>query len=163
MTTQLTRVNYTVEYNCTAAGLIALDAAQQLITAMLSGPDDSVTVRTLAHSGLTIPANIQPGNTWQQIIEWGAANSTTTSHGTFTFNYTALGLEAITVPLGSFDAMRINVEIQLEIGDTARMTGTYANSMWLVKDIGMIKSDGASHIPGVQFTDRLELESFDSP
>ena len=34
---------------------------------------------------------------------------------------------------------------------------------WMAEDIGLAKSVGSSQIPGVEFTDSLELLSFDSP
>lgn len=74
-----------------------------------------------------------------------------------------MGLEVVTVPVGTFDAMRIDVMIQVEVDTPARMTWTYSNSIWLVPEIGLVKSEGSNDLRGVEFTDTMELKSFDMP
>jgi hypothetical protein len=74
-----------------------------------------------------------------------------------------MGLEVVTVPFGSFDAMRLDVVIELEFGGLKGMSGTYTNSIWLVKDVGIVQSQGSSQIPGIEFSDSLQLVAFDEP
>jgi hypothetical protein len=74
-----------------------------------------------------------------------------------------MDLEVVSVPAGNYDAMRIDMTIDVDINAPGKVTYTYTNSIWLVRDIGLVKSEGSSDQRGFEFTDVLELESFDSP
>lgn len=165
ITTQLTKVNYTQEFTCTEAGLINLNPATGELTSMLSGPSGTVLVNRLYNSGITIPKDLdsQVGQLWQQVFRWEANSSDATNTGEFTYYFTAMGLEVVQVPLGTFDAMRIDANIEVEIGTFQKMSGTYKVSIWLVKNIGLVKSEGSMKMSGVDFNDSMELTSYDSP
>ena len=161
--TQLTDVSYTQEFSCTGAGLVNMEPNQSDIAAMFSGPSGGVTVHRISNSGVTLPADIQAGDSWQQVFEWSATAGGISSQGTFTYSFTAAGVEGVTVPAGTFDALRIDAVIQMEIGGTPKLSGTYLTTVWMAEDIGLVKNVGSSQIPGVEFTDSLDLVSFDSP
>jgi len=59
--------------------------------------------------------------------------------------------------------LRLDIEIEVETGGNRGMAGTYINTQRLGPNIGIVKSEGVSHIRGVEFTDSIELVSFDSP
>lgn len=158
--TKLKDISYTQEFTCTEAGLINLEPAQGDFAALFSGPNGMIAVKREHNSGLTIPRDIVPESTWQQLLGWRINNPAST--GSYTYYYTAMGLEVVTVPAGTFDAMRIDVTINAQVDTPGRMTWTYSNSIWLARDIGLVKSDGSSNLRGVEFTDTLELESYDS-
>ena len=161
--TTLPNVTYQVEFACSEAGLIDMDPLKGDLTALFSGQSGSVNVTTTGISGLTFPRDIQPGDTWQHAVDWNATYTGGSVSGQFIYQYTARGLEVVTVPWGTFDAMHVDVEIQMEAGFPQTLSGTYDNSIWLVKDVGIVKSEGTSHIPGVEFTDSMELVDFTSP
>jgi len=161
--TQLTKVLYTQEFLCTDAGLVNMEPNQSDIAAMFSGPSGPVTVHRISNSGVTLPPEIQAGDSWQQVFEWDAVGTRASGHGTFTHDFTAVGIEAVNVPAGTFDALRIDAVIQREIGSTPSFSGTYTTTVWMAEDVGLVKSVGSSQIPGVEFTDSLELTSFNSP
>jgi hypothetical protein len=165
ITTQLPDVTYTQEFTCTAAGLINLNPSSGDLTAMFSGPSGNVAVNRIFNSGITIPADLDSviGDSWQQVFGWEAVSPEATNKGEFTYYFTAMGPEVVTVPLGTFDAMRIDARIEMEIGTYQKMYGTYTTSFWLVKDIGLVKSEGSLDMRGVEFTDTMELVSYDSP
>jgi hypothetical protein len=73
-----------------------------------------------------------------------------------------MGPEFVTVPFGTFDAMRIDASIDVEIG-YQKSNSTYTVSFWLVQDIGIVKMEGSMDMRGVEFTDTIELTSYDSP
>ena len=161
--TQLTTINYTQEFSCRAVGLVNMEPNQSDIAAMFHGPAGSVTVQRVSNSGVTLPADIQAGDSWEQVFAWDATGPDASGSGTFTYAFTAAGIETISVPGGTFDALRIDAVIQMEIGATPKIAGTYTTTVWLAEDVGLVKSEGSSQIPGVKFTDRLELVSFDVP
>jgi hypothetical protein len=161
--TSLPDVTYSVEFACAEAGLIDMDPLKGSFTALLSGPSGPVNVTTTGISGLTFPRDIQPGDTWQHVVDWEATYTGGSSQGQFIYQYLARRLEVVTVPWGTFDAMHLDIQIEIGAGFGGAFSGTYEENLWLVKDIGIIKSEGASHIPGVEFTDNFELTTFSSP
>jgi hypothetical protein len=56
---KLAGVSYSVDYSCTAAGLIALDPIQQYLGALLASPNTPVKVNLTSNSGISLPAKIQ--------------------------------------------------------------------------------------------------------
>jgi hypothetical protein len=161
--TSLPDVSYSVEFACAEAGLIDMDPLKGNFTALFSGPSGAVNGTTTGISGLTFPRDIQPGDTWQHVVDWEATYTGGASQGQFIYQYLARGLEVVTVPWGTFDAMHLDVQIEIDAGAFQSLSGTYEENLWLVKDIGIVKSEGTSHIPGVEFSDTLELTDFSSP
>ena len=163
ITTELKDVTYAEEWTCTEAALIDLEPGQQTLAAAFSGPSGAVAVTREFNSGITLPRHIDPAMSWQQVFGWRAIGADVSSNGSFTYQFTAMGPEVVAVPFGSFDAMRINVEVELEMGGPSGLKDTYSQSMWFVQDVGLVKVEGVSHIKGVEFTDSMELVSYDSP
>jgi hypothetical protein len=154
-------VTLRIEYACTDDGLIMLDPLQQFVGATAGGPDGSATLTTLAHSGLTMPAELNAASSWQQYVQWEARGSDDVLHGEYTWDFVAWGLEVTTVPFGTFDAMRVDTEIHgtLEGEDY----GTCRTTTWYAKDVGMIKEDFSCDLLGSTIDNAKELESYDSP
>lgn len=160
MQTNQSDVTYTVVYSCSPAGLTAADPVQQYAGVILSSPNTPVNVKLNSNSGITLPAKINPGDTWQQTAEWDASSKDINLNGTFVFNYTAVRYETITVPYGTFNALRVDGTIRIEVTGLKILAGTYTTTTWMVTDIGVVKSEGTSHVPGVDFTDSMELTKF---
>jgi hypothetical protein len=163
ITTTLTKVTYATEFTCTEAGLINLLPAGGWLSAIFSGPNGTVELTPTMNSGITLPKEFKPADAWNQYLAWNASGSGTNQNGSFNYHYTAMGPEVVTVPFGSFDAMRIDASIDLDMGTFQKMTGAYKTSVWWVQDIGPVKMEGSMDLPGLQFTDTLELASYDSP
>jgi hypothetical protein len=162
ITTKLTKITYASEFTCTEAGLINLMPAMGQLSAIFSGPDGTVTVTPTMNSGITIPREFKPGDTWNQYFAWNASSPIGNENGSFNYHYTAMGPEVVTVPFGTFDAMRIDASIDVEIG-YQKSNSTYTVSFWMVQDIGIVKMEGSMDMRGVEFSDTIELVSYDSP
>jgi len=160
--TSLSNVTYTLQYNCSSAGLIATDPVTQYAGALLNSPDIPVTVKLSSNTGITLPANVAPGDTWQQTADFEASAQDVNLSGGLIFDYTAIGYENVTVPFGSFNALRIDTTIRVEVSALRVTAGTYKTSTWLVPNVGVVKSEGASHVSGIDFTDNMQLTSFSS-
>ncbi len=87
-----------------------------------------------------MPAEITPGDTWQQTADWDATSPEINMSGRFVFDYTAVGYENVTVPFGSFNALRVNATIRIEVTGFRILAGTYTTTTWMVPDVGIIKS-----------------------
>jgi hypothetical protein len=157
---KLSDVTYMVDYACTDAGLIALNPIQQYMGALLTSLNAQVNVNLLSNSGISLPAKISPGDTWQQIAEFEASSQDISTNGRLVFIYTAVGYENITVPFGTFDALRVDATIRIEIGGFRILAGTYETTTWMAPNVGIIKSVGTSHVPRVEFSDSMELTRF---
>lgn len=157
---QLAGVTYSVNFSCTSNGLVAADPVQQYIGAILASPDSPVTVKLGTLSGTTLPAKVNPGDKWQQSADFDASTPDLNMSGRFVFEYTAAGYETVTVPFGTFNALRVDATIRIEVSGLRILAGTYTTSAWMAPGVGIIKTEGASHVTGVDFTDSMELTRF---
>jgi hypothetical protein len=158
--TALANVPYSVSYACSPSGLTVNDPIQQYVGAILSSPNAPVQVQLISSSGISLPAKISPGDSWQQMAEGNASSPDFNLNGRFVINYSAVGYEDVTVPSGTYHALRVDTTIRIEVSGFHILAGTYQITSWLVADVGLVKSEGASHVPGVDFTDHLELIKF---
>lgn len=148
---------YTVDYSCTGAGLIATNPIQQYLGAILGSLNTQVSIQLISNSGVSLPANINPGDNWQQTAEWEASAQGFSMNGRFVFDYTAANYETVTVSSGTFNALRVNTTIRIEVSDFRIQYGTYEMTTWMAPNVGIIKSEGRSNVPNVEFSDKLEL------
>ena len=155
--TSISEVDFVLEYGCTDAGLVMLNPMGQFGTASASGPSGSATVNTTAASGITLPSDLHAGQTWQQYLGYVVLSQEGSMRGEYTADNIARGLEVVTVPFGTFNALRVDTEIQTTID--GQPWGPCQQTAWVVKDIGNVK--GESSCGGID--DSNELVSFDSP
>lgn len=160
VSTNISGVTYGVNYACSTEGLTASDPVQQYAGALLSSPDSPVSVKLTSNTGLSLPATITPGDTWQQIANFEASSPDLNLNGRFVFNYSAVGYESVTVPFGTFNALRVDATIRIEVSGFRILAGTYNSSTWMVSNIGVVKSEGISHVPGIDFSDGIQLANF---
>ena len=150
----------TVDYTCTAAGLVSTDPIQQYVGPLLSSLGGQVSIKLISNSGISLPAKINPGDTWQQIAQFDATSASYSTSGRLVFNYTAVGNENVTVPSWSYNALRVDTSIKIEISAFRISAGTYEMTTWMAPNVGIIKTQGSSHVSNVNFTDSTELSSF---
>ena len=153
-------VTYDITYACSLTGLTSTDPILQYAGALLSSPDAPVNVNLSSNSGISLPAKISPGDTWQQTADWNATSSQLSLNGKFVFDYTAVGFENVTVPFGTFNALRVDTTIRIEVSGFRILAGTYTTTTWLAPEVGIVKSEGTSHVPGVDFTDSMQLTRY---
>lgn len=158
--TNLGNVTYSVTYDCSTVGLTSRNPIQQYAGALLNNPDVPVDVKLTSNSGVSLPTRINPGDTWQQTADWEATSQQLNVNGRFVFNYAAAGYESITVPAGTYNALRVTTTIQVEVTSFHVTAGSYTIVSWWVPEIGLVKSEGTSHVTGINFTDSMELTKF---
>ena len=158
--TTLANVTYGVNYVCSSAGLTASDPVQQYAGALLSGPNAPLNVKLSSVSGITLPAKITPGDTWQQTADFSASSPQLNASGTIAIDYRAVGYENVTVPSGTYNALRVDVTIRILVTPLKIEAGSYTASTWLVQDVGVVKSEGTSHVTGIDFSDSMQLTRF---
>lgn len=136
------------QWKCENGNLIALNPSGGG-SASVSAEGTTVDYQTTALEGVTLPAALNPGDSWSQSL---------TLEGTQTINgesfpvsnqvnqaCTAAGVESVTVPAGTFDAMRVDCKVDMNI--TIDMSGspfttpiTLNNTNWYALKVGLVKT-----------------------
>ncbi len=158
--TSIGETSYSVVFDCTSSGLTSGNPIEQYAGALLSSPNVPVSVKMTSNSGITLPARINPGDTWQQVADFQATSPQLNVNGRFVFAYTAVGYENVTVPAGTYNALRVDATISIELTILHVPAGTYTTTSWWVPEVGLVKSEGTSHVTGVDFSDSMELVKF---
>ncbi len=158
--TTISDITYGVNYSCSSAGLTVNNPIQQYVGALLSGPNTPVNITLTSVTGITLPADLAPGDTWQQTADFEATSQEVNVNGRFVIDYSAVGYENVIVPGGTFNALRVDATIRIEVSVFHIEAGTYSVSTWLAPDVGLVKSEGTSHVSGVDFSDGMQLARF---
>ncbi len=155
------KVFWTETWSCTKDGLLQLQNNGGALSAMASGPDGTATVTTKSNTGVTLPLNPKPGDTWTQVtvVEIKGSGVTVTANSTST--YRAVGAESITVLGRTFNAMRIDetVDSVATFADGKSMPTEGTLSSWWVTGKGMVKATSSTG----SINSEIELQSYQIP
>ena len=156
------------KWQCDQGNLIALNPSGGN-SANVSTEGVSVDFETKELSGVTLPASIKAGDTWSQSL---TLEGTQTIGGTayaasnqFTSDCTAKGIESVTVPAGTFDAMRVecqinmNITVALDPNNPISTPLSSTNVTWYAENIGMVKNKTS----GSGLDSTIELVSYNIP
>lgn len=108
-----------------------------------------VNLETKETTGITIPASIDLGDTWSQTLTLEGTQSINgqefPARNELTSNCTAIGVESVTVPAGTFDAMKVECQTTMnltlsmggnDISTPLNLTGTN----WYAEGVGLVKT-----------------------
>ena len=155
------------KWNCENGNLTALNPSSG-DSATVTTEGVSLDFETTAMSGLTLPATINAGDTWEQTL---------TLEGTETINETvmpaknqvantckAVGIESVTVEAGTFDAMKVEcitvMNIEIVLNDTPIQNAMTINGTnWYAEKVGLVKTISL----GTGFDSATELISYSIP
>jgi hypothetical protein len=83
-------------------------------------------------------------------------------------NFSATENESVTVPAGTFDALKVEVDVTLNINATyegitlpVSFSGDY--TYWFAPGVGWVKASGTGSVLGSSFSDITELQSYNIP
>ena len=171
LTSQFDDLTRTQSWECRPEGLLTLQLG--------GGPAGSITsnqtqlnLETQNVTGVTYPVVINAGDQWSHAHEFSGtmdiAGQSAEANGDESASFTALGLESVTVPAGTFDAMKIEVATTINInstfqGTTVPVTFTGTTTSWYVQGVGWVKSVSTSEFGGITSTDTVELQSYSIP
>jgi hypothetical protein len=126
--------NFLIKGQCTDAGIVLLDVPDTSLS--VSDESNSATMTTTSNEGITLPNEIQVGDTWSQTMGLAfTASEEQTFEYTITTTYTAIGYEEVTVPAGKFNALKI--EQKSEMGGPTPML----QLLWYAQGVGNIKTE----------------------
>jgi len=160
----------TQEWTCAPEGLVALQlpgAAGSLTADQFQAQFETGNIQ-----GITLPVSVSPGDQWPFSMSIkGALNAgaaTAQADGDAIFAFHAIGTESISVPAGTFNAMRVDTVLTLDF--TATVSGllvplklTLNGTSWYAPDVGMVKTVTSGDMAGTSFNDTLELQSYNIP
>jgi hypothetical protein len=171
LSTQIGDLTRTQEWTCTAEGLAALQLGGAP-AAMLNSQNIQLNLDISNATGVTFPSQINPGNQWQQTMDVTGnvtmMNEEADATGNAQMNFSAIGNESVTVPAGIFDALKVEVNVTLNVDATyegirlpVSFSGAY--TYWFAPNVGWVKSSGTGNVLGSSFTDTTELQSYNIP
>ena len=171
LTTKFDELTRTQEWGCQPEGLVALQlggtSAATLNTANMKVDFDVNHV-----SGVTFPSSIHPGDTWQHALEFTAkltvGGQAMNATGDAKSSFQAIGVESVTVPAGTFDAMKIHIETAINFngifnGISFPVTVSSPYDYWFVQGVGWVKASGTGKVGDQSFNEKIELQSFNIP
>lgn len=171
LSTQIGNLTRTQEWTCTAEGLAALQLGGAP-AAMLNSQNIELNLDINNATGLTFPSQISPGSQWQQNMDVSgnvtAFNEQAEATGSVQMSFNAIGNESVTVPAGTFDALKVEVDVNLNVNATyegitlpVSFTGDY--TYWFAPNVGWVKASGTGSVLGNSFSDTTELQSYNIP
>jgi hypothetical protein len=171
LSTQIGDLTRLQEWTCTAEGLSALQLGGAP-AAMLNSQNIQLNLDIINATGVTFPGQIGPGSQWQQNMDVTgnvtAFNEEAAATGTVQMSFNAVGSESVTVPAGTFDALKVEVDVSLNVGATyegitlpVSFTGDY--TYWFAPNVGWVKASGTGNVLGNSFADTTELQSYNIP
>jgi hypothetical protein len=168
LTSQFDKLTRTQEWSCKPEGLVAL----QLGGAALSSQNMKMDVKTQNISGITYPKEINEGDQWDYALDFTGklelAGNSAEAQGSDKNHFNTLGVESVTVPAGTFDALKIQIDTTLDInasfqGVSVPVTFSGSYTYWFVQDVGWVKASGTGSIEGKSFNETIELQSYNLP
>lgn len=167
LTSEFDGLTRTQEWACTPQGIVALQMGAGLTTSQTN-----LTVETQSASGVTYPVEINAGDTWSHSIEFTGtmdiAGNPGEAEGRTQSDFAALGIESVSVPSGTFEAMKIQVQTTFEAtvgfqGMSIPVTFTTTTISWYAEGVGWVKSDSSGDFMGQPYTDTIEMQWYNLP
>lgn len=145
-----------LEGECTQEGIIIMNRGME--GSFFSESGSSSTTST-SRTGVTLPNDLKVGSTWTETVDIVAdgGEDGETLNASIIVNYNAVGVETITVPAGTFEALRIEQNGSMNMmGQEILTQGT----LWYAQGVGSVKSESGL-AAGEQFL--IQLVSYDIP
>jgi hypothetical protein len=162
---------FTQEWACRPDGLASLTFGAG-VAGGISTSGVQMDLTTTNVQGVILPKTISVGDQWPYSVDFegGMTYSGTSvdTDGTANFTFSALGEESVTVPAGTFNAMKLHVDLRLEMqvtysGFTAPAVFNVPSDIWYAPEVGWVKATSAGDIFGMPFNENIELQSYNIP
>ena len=160
-----------MEWSCTPQGLVTTTPDNGLAGG-IAAEQFKMELTTTNIEGVALPAQIKAGDQWVYTMTYtglGDINgSEVTSQGTTVFTMNALGEESVTVPAGTFTAMKISNEIVLDVlmtyqGSTNPYPSKFSQINYWVAGVGLVKTENTADTGGSTYSEVIELQSYTLP
>lgn len=139
-----------INWKCTAEGLLAVQYDNSID---MEKSGTMAKIDTLDSSGVTIPQDgrFVPGANWsaeyhvRETINGPNDAQIGSGEGKVGQNAQVIGTESVTVPAGTFDAVKVEIKTELDItvkvkGITVPVKTDMKTTVWFAKDVGIVKN-----------------------
>jgi DUF3108-like len=169
--TQIDDAATSQEWTCKPEGLAALSLGNGMAAGVnVKGLELDLTTNNI--QGVILPKTISAGDQWpfsldfEGTMELSGLSVDTTGTGTFSFN--AIREESVKVPAGTFNAMKIHMDMTLDMqitfsGANTPATLTSSSDIWFAPNIGWVKSNTTGEIMGSATNEIIELQEYSFP
>ena len=128
-------------WRCSSDGLVQLQSDGGPFSAVLSGPDGSVTISTLSDEGVTLPPAFGVGDSWEQATLLSISSAEVSGQATLSYEFEVIQTETITVPAGTFQSLRVEVAGEIE-SPLSGTTFEYDSTEWFAPGVGLVRYEG---------------------
>ena len=146
-----------VKWKCQDGKLAALDAGSSSLSVLTSKV--KLTSTSITAEGYNIPDNFDNGTTWSEKVTINGTVQTGTrildARIDSRVDCSAAGTESVTVPAGTFDAVKVTCTDTIAISELVKSTPVPAGAPstlditnWYAKGVGLVKSVRASSVGG---------------
>lgn len=160
------------EWACRPEGLLALSPAAGERLLGLSWQGIKADLQTSNAAGVTVPADVKPGGQWVYLLDL-AGNVAQGSlgaklSGTVSTTIRTIGTEPVTVPAGTFQAVKIQAissfRLVTDFGALRLpMNSVVSSTFWFAPGIGWIQSSVSGEWAGTALSATTQLQSYDVP
>jgi hypothetical protein len=171
LTQAFTSLTVKQRWSCKDGALAALDFGGPSASLVTQG--SQATFTTVSQEGVTLPAQVAAGDEWTQSFTLKGTQvlpggTTGTSQGTASYSSKAIGMESVTVDAGTFDAMRVDGQMTVDLtvnvsGVTAPVTLSTKFSSWYAPGVGLVKMSQTGSLAGVALNVDNDLTSYSLP
>ncbi len=160
------------DWTCKPEGLMpqSLGAGQAALGLSAEGIQANFT--TSNANGVALASNVQPGTTWNYgldiagSIAQGSLNADL--KGAVPTAMQAIGTESVTVPAGTFNAMKVQATSNFNVMATFHGLGLPFSSVvnttfWMAPGVGLVKSTETGELAGTALSATSELQSYTIP
>jgi len=173
LSTQFTGLVRTQEWVCEPGGLKALEMGGAGAAASVSTQGTTAEFESSDVTGISLPKEITPGMQWQYSLKMTGVTAmpgdqNAQSSGTYNQTMQEMGRESVTVPAGTFEAVKFQATSLIQL--TADFQGVqlpvtmYSSSLiWYAPGVGFIKSVENSDFGGTPYTSTTELQTYSIP
>lgn len=172
VTSQINNLTRTQEWACEAGGLKALELGGGT-TASITAQGMTAEFSTSDISGISLPNEITSGQQWQYDLKIQGTIPMPTeqqlqSNGTYSMTMQEMGTETVTVPAGTFEAVKIqansNVKILVPFGsEQVPMQYSGTSITWYAPGVGYVKSIENWDLGSTLYTSTTELQTYVIP
>ncbi|MFZ1042577.1 MAG: hypothetical protein WCA79_20805 [Anaerolineales bacterium] len=157
-----TQRTYTDSWKCTPDGLVLLGGPLATTFQSVYG---NATMKTLSTTGVTLPTHINAGDSWTQDAQLAFTSTQVSVNITLTYNFKAIGLESVTVPAGTFNAMKIQIDVTSQATTATRTNNIAVDGFeWFVPGVGTVKSSVGVKVNGTAYPGTEDqMQSYNIP
>ena len=173
LSTQFTGLVRTQEWICESGGLKALEMGGAGAAASISTPGSTTEFASSDVTGISLPKEVTPGMQWQYSLKMTGVTAmpgdqNAKSSGTYNLTMQEMGKETVSIPAGTFEAVKFQATSLIEItadfqGVQLPVTMNGSSLVWYAPGVGVIKSVDNSDFGGTPYTSTTELQTYSIP